>query len=442
VVCSVLFLVAMYHAARRYVPRISSTWVVAALAVNPFVLDSASNLRTYSFVLLLSALLLLFFEMGFLRKADTAAARAAFLITAVAALYTQYYLGFLLVGFAVALFCLRKWRTLGGYLVLMMVAGVCFAPMVFVVPSQVRQHTGGIVETVSLRHALLFIPVRIQQYLWPVRDSWSFGVRWGIWLALYVSLLALAALVIRRLDRRVWSLGIAAAVSAGFIFAVMVAVTGRELMGMRHSALLLPVSILTVYGLFAALPRGRVLALGAWTAVVLCLSGVVLIDVHTPYARPGDYARVAAYLERHETADEPIVVYTAEAEMPLAYYYHGKNQLVALPKPENFDRYNVRELLLHDENQVAQALEKWAAKAPQFWVVTNCAPGDRAWLGVRFNVEVLDQYLAEHTRVVSEQAFFGSLVRLCAWKTAAPRQPAGASPTPSEPAAVSGGATP
>mgnify|MGYP006279613807 FL=1 len=412
VCCATGFLLCAWIAVRQYVPRLAPGWVLAPLAISPFLLHSASDMRVYALLLCLSGAALVVFHRAFLAPDATLWAKAALVPLALAGLHTQYFFGFLLVAFAAGLLLRGVWRELFQYTGLMALTGILFLPQLLIVPEQVAQHTGGAAKAdVGLFQIAAFLPRRIQYYLWPVHDDWSRYVRWPIFLVFWGVLLGCFLRGVRQWrSRDAWLLG-ATVVLGALLTGTMVAVTGRELMAQRHTAVWLLPATLSVYLVLAyggGAQRTRLLA--AWTIVATVLNIGVLADTYTPYARTGDYARVAEHLRTQVPPGAPVLVFNAEAGIALDWYYDGPMRV--LPAPEDWQAYNLEEFVLRDTAPIARAVRtEDGDPADEVWLVNNVSPGERNYLGMDYNLERLLDYLEARYECLSTTRFFENEVR-------------------------------
>jgi hypothetical protein len=409
IICAALTVKLSYDLARHFFKNANPVLLTALVAFNPFIIWAAIEIRLYAFALLLSALLLLFFYDGYLAEKPSARAQAFYVVVAVCALYTQYYLGFLLVAdfCALALFELKqkRWRLMIVYLGSMAVAAVCFAPMIFVTLKQVSAHTQTVIAP-SLKKSIGDVSWRAQDYLLPTSGERMEFFRHWLWR--FGLLGALALLFKRRLS---WSktnhlaLIIITSIAALF-FILVVHLTGEDLFEPKHSvALFLPL-ILCAWSIIAAL--GGRWAARAWLALALTFYATTLFAVYQPLAKKGDWQRVANYIEAHETANEPIFVFHAESQLPLSFYYTGRNPLFAVPHDLRFDRIDWRDFALTDEAQIQRAFAR-AGNAPEIWLVNDdfCS-----YLDVNFRCDLLEDYIAKNYNVESDKSFYQSRVRL------------------------------
>ncbi|HKQ71438.1 MAG TPA: glycosyltransferase family 39 protein, partial [Polyangiaceae bacterium] len=113
---------------RRLFPRVDPAWGAALVATHPFVVWAGTEIRVYALVLLLGAALFLAFLSAY---GDTSSrwARAAFTALAVAAIYTQYYLGVLLLCFGAALLVVRGPRRTLPFVADLGVVGLMAVPL-------------------------------------------------------------------------------------------------------------------------------------------------------------------------------------------------------------------------------------------------------------------------------------------------------------------------
>ena len=402
VICGAAALFAVAALSRRWFPEAHPGWLVALAGLNPFFFYAALEIRLYALALLLSALLLLLLHDGYVSPEPRRGARLGYGLAAVAALYTQYYLGFLLVAGAAALLALKRWRPLRDYLLAMAAVAVCFAPMLWIIPGQVASQTAAVMERASVREGVQALAGRIQEYAWPTTglpEQLRGTARVGFALALAALVLA-SRRAARRTELTIWTL---TAATALLFLIVRVEVTGPHLMQQRHTAALYLLSLLAVFPVVR-----RTWILRIWTGAMVMLTAAAMVQTYGSLAKEGDWARVASFLASNARPGEPILVLTAEAAIPLRHYYQGPAALVPLPAAEGFKTYDPRKFELQSEREIETAL----ARSPEpraLWVVIHPLKPD--WLGIDYGFDVLERYLARRYRVERDVLFFGTRVR-------------------------------
>jgi uncharacterized membrane protein len=403
VLCGAAALFAVAALSRRWFPETHPGWLVALAGLNPFFFYAALEIRLYALALLLSALLLLLLHDGYVSPEPRRGARLVYGLVAVAALYTQYYLGFLLVAGAAALLALKRWRPLRDYLLAMAPVAVCFAPMLWIVPGQVSSQTAAVTERASVREGVQALAGRIQEYAWPTTglpERLRGVARAGFALAL-AALVLVSRRAVRRTELTIWTF---TAATALLFLVVRLEVTGPHLMQQRHTAALYLPALLAVFSVVVR----RTWTLRIWTGAMVLLTAAAMIQTYGALARQGDWARVASFLEGNARPGEPILVITAEAAIPLRHYYRGPNALIPLPAAEDFKTYDPRKFELRSEREIETAL----ARSPEprsVWVITYPLKPD--WLGIDYGFDVLERYLAKLYRVERDILFFGTRVR-------------------------------
>lgn len=385
--------------ARRYVPRIDERLVTASIVCNPFFLWAALEMRVYAFVILLSALLLLAFYDAFIAERPPAVLTAAYAACAALALYTQYYLAFLIAAQGVALLVLRR-PTLTRFICAAAAAALAFAPLLAAVPGQVQNFRGGFTapsSTFETMGVLLSIAAR---YVLPLGIPHAAIAYSGVALAL-----AAAAIAARRSFRARGDVLIPIVTAAALVlFAIALFVMRVHVLN-RHVASLYIPCVLSAYAALSFLrsPR-RAPATRIWFAASLALSIVAIVATYVPLAKPGDWIRATAYLRAAERPGEPIAVFQAENALPFAYYYRGPNAIVPIPRGVDFRRYDVTQFVIANP----RVLDRTLPRAKRLWLVTA---GECASANIQFGCDVLDRYVATHFATESDARFFGSRIR-------------------------------
>lgn len=384
---------------RRYMPGVDAGPIAVAVACNPFLIWAAVEMRVYAMIVLVSALLLLSFYEAFVKEKSSGWVAVGYAVCVAAALYTQYYLAFIVAAqaIAVALWYRRRAIPFG---VACIAAGAAFAPMLATIPGQVGNFQSGFASP-SLAHSFGTLAIILWHYLVPLPFTGAKLLYAGL------TLVAAAALLRYRLSLTVSDGGTMVAIAAG---AVVLFAAGTHAAGVhvltRHAASLYIPSTLSAFAIIAALRVSSRARVAAYTAAVLtALSLITLASTYRAMATSGDWSRVAAYLRSHERPGEPITVFEAENALPLAYYYRGQNAIVPIPRSVNFQHYDVTDFVIRDESQLRAVMPR----AQRVWLVTA---GSCTSANVAFGCPVFDRFIADHYSVLSDTKFYESRVRL------------------------------
>jgi 4-amino-4-deoxy-L-arabinose transferase-like glycosyltransferase len=394
---------------KRLWPDQHPAWLVIVLAANPFVIGVAVEVRVYALAFLLSVALVYLFLEGYTGAGSTRS-RGAFVGVAVIAVYTQYYLGFLLPAFALALLAMRRRAELFAYLRAMLIVGVCVVPILFVLHYQLSTNSvivsgePGLLAALTHEAKALTAGILAVEWTPPVARR-VFAL--GLLLATIVLVMALRRRAEAPPPMAAFPFIVVAA--AGGLLGIAVAATHQEITLRYATGLVLP-AMLTVYGAFALIPpRPRSIVLAAWTVLILAASAGAFASEYKEMAKNGDWVRVASYIERYEQPGEPIVVFDAQSSLPLQLYYRGPNRITPLPRPVDFQRYDLRESALRSTRDVSDVFERAGSAGGSFWLVTTTTCRREP---INFRCELLEEYVQRHFAVRRDEGFFLSRVRL------------------------------
>lgn len=402
--------------AERYAPRAGPRWICLTAAINPFLIWAALEIRPYALIILLSALLLFFFEEAFLHTSPRRSMPALYALCVLCALYTQYYLAFLIAAQGAYLTLFRR-RALPAFLLCGAVAALAFLPLLATLPGQVQNFQGGFAPPHSLLDPARALAGSIVRYVLPL-DFLPHAS------ALYALLIAFgfAGVVFAVASRRVERHGDGAIIA---ITAFAVAAFDAGLFAAkvhflnRHGASLAVPAMLSVAAAFTYLrPAWRRISLTCWYATVAAASIATLGTTYAAGAKAGDWERVASYIESREAPGEPIAVFQAENALPFAYYYHGSNRIYAIPHAVDFKRYDVTKFIVRNQNDIERVLPR---NAKRVWWINA---GECMSANLAFGCDVVERYISTHYQVLERAHFYKSDIRFLALR------PAGSALTP------------
>lgn len=403
VVCAVGFAYAMAPIARRIAPAQPPWIVVALVALNPFTIFAALEIRVYALALLLGALGWIAFYDGFFHGTDRRA-RIAFTTIAIASLYTHYFIAFEFVAFAIGLAVAGRVRALGAYAVCGIVVTLAFVPLLLQLHAQIGSSV--VVHDVRLAPPGRVLLHPALDFVFPLDFQIIGGTIARVAAGLGVFAIALAIFFGRpRIDRTIVAYA-SMALCVQAIYVVLVDGLHYELVAPRHFfALATPEYILALalVGTFAA-DRARAAAL-AIAAVLACAALASDVTTYRTGAKAGDWKRVGAYLSRRASPSDTIVIDEPDAVASFRRYYRGTARIVAFPRALPSERYDLDAMIVHSPAEADAAFDALPQHVALWFVDYGvCDSSDR--LGCR----EIHAALARRMRVVERTPFFENTV--------------------------------
>ncbi len=351
VLCSIAAIALFPGLASRVVDRTGVILLTAFFGLHPFLIWASLEIRVYSLVILLSIIIIRLFLDVFwdsdLRKNGRQLRYPAvwFLFAAIIALYTNYYLGFLLAGLFAALVVTGKWRAVRLYLLLMAGTAVAFFPLFLETIREFRSKSSGYQEERSLIEVLRalwnhFLTFVLPTEIFPETEQ-SAPSFYRLWI-MRIAVVATAGLAVwKRKQISTTTIGFAAInLTIGGFFLAAYFLVGGPYIQIRHASVLFVPLILLLASLSADLTgelrpgRARALMFGA--ALLVIASFVYSIGVMYPsMTKRGDWERVANFIQQNEAPGQPILLFEAFDALALPYYYRGVNPI--LPDENYFD---------------------------------------------------------------------------------------------------------
>jgi hypothetical protein len=401
--CTGLSILVVARVARGLRPSVQSGWIGAVVAFQAFALSAACEARAHAMVILLSAALLLAFHEGFLGPGPNRRWQITFSGLACLALYTHYFLGFLLAGCGVALLLLGGWDASRRYLLWSLPAALLFLPLLLALPDQISIQTGG-ASGASVGRALGYVTGNVETLVTAIDGLPGDRVgRWAFRLAL-LCLLTVACWPTLRRRRAPGRGALALSIVLATVFVSLVATTlalGVSVVEAHRSAV---VVVPTILVLFAWLAHGRSPGPAALAATLLLAANLWgAYQRFHPMTNPGSFDKVAAYLASHESDGEPILVFPSDNTLALRYHYTGCNPL--LPFPRAMARWDARQMAVRDQADARSAFRRALGSARAFWLVQLDV---RETSGVPLGVEVLNAVVEEDYVVTQTYVIEGS----------------------------------
>ena len=406
--CSLGTLFVVWRFGRRYFAALPDWLTPLAFAINPFFLWVALDIRVYAMIVLLSALLVSLFFDTFGGERFSVRHAIAFTIVAIAAIYTQYFIGSMFIGFALALLVGGRWRRLVPFGLSMIVVALAFLPLLLgSVGNELSQATSShIVTPFVLAGRMLSSTLSfVFPHTW-VEKSKALNV---LYLALVLG--TLAFVLRERRNATVYMLAAVVASMVAFFLVVILAITAPLEMPRHISALYTPAMLLAL-GAFAAIEgvtTRRYVSLAYLLILVLFSAADDVKTYHAPLSNSGDWQRVGAYLNARVAASEPIAVFDTEGALGVRHYYAGRARVVPLPHEQNFSVFDRRDFAITSPHELATVFPAASPATGRVWLVFGVTACSMIEIGA--SCSYLDAYLANHFHMVSQANFNGTTVQ-------------------------------
>ena len=402
--CTAITVVLFFFLSRRLASE-HAIWPYLAtivLAVHPYAIFAAVELRLYGMGLLLSVVQFDLFWRSYME--DQKRCRWWYLVVAVLSLYVNILLGLTLAAQNIVLWSSLRTKAACQHLISLVMAGVLYLPMFLL---QVRSLIDKDIpiDDLGFVKALLFVVGTLTYNLIPIpRIDTTLILRSG----LAITLVAAGSWTIRSYwrqiamrHRAVWSYLLAVA----FLLVLFLVATNLRT-NPRYTYPIVIASLLA-WGQLTDLIRNQSLVAIVWIASLVCCFGT-LSQTYGPLCKTGDWIRVSRFLDLHEEADQPIVVFLSEVDTIMRHYYHGQNTIVPVPSAQRMDRFRYADFDIPSEQTVRDLLDPLLQHVDECWLVTCESAIENALH--RYHQEYLYSYLEKEFDVVESTEFVDSKV--------------------------------
>lgn len=410
-----------HRLARKFLDEFAAGFIAVLFAIHPYLIWASVEIRVYSTVILFSVLLLDFFAAAYLKneisdKITDSQKKSQFfyLLTAVLALYTNYYLGFLLFGGFAALIVLRRIETARRYFLQMLAVGACILPLLWIIKQQFAINTSGFAAEKSIAEGLRILSNHVYTLTFPIEGAPdgtpSLITALRIWFV-RVSFVAVIFFLVkdkfRAVNEKVLLFGTLTTVVVAFLLTAYF-LLGAPYIAFRHVAVLfVPLVLFLSVLLTSVLPRSFLIVFAVALALLFPYSKIY--KQYPTFAKRGDWARVARFIEENEKPNQPIVVFQNYDALSLPFYYKGQNQV--LPNEKFFD-WNAEDLLSSEKayaDQTAFVISKIPPGAPEIWLATeeSCQTPETAAA-----CRPLENFLEANYTVIETKDFYLERLRL------------------------------
>ncbi|KXK00892.1 MAG: hypothetical protein UZ17_ACD001001945 [Acidobacteria bacterium OLB17] len=389
--------------------------------LHPLTIWAALEVRGYAVGLVIAAVLVHLNE-ALIAQGENARLRPRilFIATAAFALYTNYYLGFVLAGCFAANIVSGRAKNVVNFLLSMIPAAILFLPQALLVKSQFAINTGGFQDPTSVIEGLRLIWQHLVTMLLPAGVFPTEDFSYLAFARLWIVRVVLAAVVFfavigrRNISNRTWRLAALAAATFGGLFAAYLAV-GSDLVELRHATVAFVPTLLAAISLGSDLSDAIVsqtykLSMAAAGGVIFAVFfQASIVGLYPQLTKRGDWDRVADYLAQSSEFRSIYVfpVYDALA-LKQTYTRSLKGKLHIAPE-DGFFRFT-RDAPQGSPNSLAVETEFFISaidpNAKEIWLVTGsictetlaCTP--------------LETYVKANYTIVTEQDFYLEKVRL------------------------------
>ena len=339
--------------------------------INPFTIFTILEIRLFSFLLLLSLAITILFYNTYYTNNITTRGRIVFILLAMTGLFTQYFFGFLLFAMAVVLMIEKNWRSLGLY-ILDMIIPLCLVllsvPQIIqainvhtsIYPEYDNAFGNTIIDVINV------LCNRILVYLIPLDYLIFKKVRTsqGILIILFVA--SLNYTILKKGLRTILPFFIITLVVMIFFFVVHLLFNIHKSDYKYTTVLFVPLLILMIFMLKFVRPN----LLSLWFVIFLFIYCTTDFKQYRGLYKVNDYKSLGKYIERNEKTGEPIFVFRNISAENLGFYYNGSNDIIPIPKAFSYDKEFTPkqwEINVQDINRLNNKLIKY----PTFYIVID-----------------------------------------------------------------------
>ena len=335
----ILSQISLYHFARKVSDKKIATIISVLFLLHPWVIFSILEIRLYALVILLSLLIIILFHNTYYNAKTTARKRIFYILAATSGLFTQYFIGFLLVGNALVLIFRKQKREFLIYVLDMLLPlGLVFLYIPHIMLSMDIHTTALPMEqrtfTEFFLEATRLLIQKTYDYILPfsfkVSSFWYWAFR-GIVLILL--LISFNYTGMKKKLHDLFPFILMSLVIYAFFY-MLLYIFSDIYVGNKYTLVLFVTLFLSMLFIFKIFKPGF---LYFW----LILHAVIYLNqdynrYHKLY-KIRDYRSLATYLEENEKRGEPVFIYRNIGVENLEIYYEGVNKIFPIPEPITYD---------------------------------------------------------------------------------------------------------
>ncbi|MGI8640263.1 MAG: hypothetical protein ACR2MG_09905 [Pyrinomonadaceae bacterium] len=383
IICGASAIFFFHRLARRFFDEFAANFIVVLFAIHPYLIWASVEIRGYSSVILLSVLLLKLFFEGFSDTDDVSRksanvqrkAQIYFVATSIIALYTSYYLGFLLVGGFVALLVVRRFQAARNYFLQMLVVGACILPLLWIIWQQFAINTSGFTAEKSIVEGIRILWHHAFTLTFPIEPAPAESSVISIIRIWFIRLTAAAVVFLliknkfRAASEKVLMFGTITTVVIAFLLTAYF-LLGTGFVAFRHVAVLfVPLVLFLGVLLTDVLPRRYLIIFAVVLALLFPYSKI--FKQYPNFAKRGDWARIARFIEQNEKPNQPIIIFQNYDALTLPFHYRGINKI--LPD-ENFFAWSAENSYSNENafaDQTTFVISEIPPEANEIWLATE-----------------------------------------------------------------------
>jgi len=382
-------------------------WFISLFALNPYTIYYSIELRCYALVILISSALILLFYNGYLSEHNSYKSRIFYVILAIIGLYTQYYIGYLLLAHAILLLVRKDWTGFKIYLISMVLVAIAFLPAIGFIRSQLSTNVSpsppyNIFESIERFLSLLVDDMLIAFRYFP--PSWLYPLlfRWVVRLTVLSAVLLYLFYNIKFFKN--WQYAKGAQINyiniliMSVLFILTIKILAPDSVQNRHLAVLMVPAIIAFTSIFN-LKLGTKLQLFIFFVLFFNYS-LALMSQYRGFYKNQDWSEVAGYIEDREEAQQPILVFTNLTAIPFTYHYSGINQIIPIPAPFKYEKDWLNNIVLRNEDDIYNNTNKLPEKVKSYWLLMDSW---EEYQGVKFNHHILLNYVEKNFRIEQKE---------------------------------------
>ena len=391
IVFSSLTIFVCYRFLEKYAGISKPGWVTFLIAINPFLIDYAVEIRLYTLMVFLSVVLIYLMYKIYLYDNQSKKYRIFFILASIISLHIHYYMGFLLVAIGANVLIYKGWKKFNTYLIDMTLP---LFSLLFVIPfmGSISRQIGASSNQMNLKTILDYFRDQII-----LSQIFSFNLlpypllsKYLLWAFLIVAASIYLISIkdhfknfIRILKLKEYST-IPVIIVLLLFYLLIILKFGFLKLQIRYTASLFFPLVLTVASFIYISEKKKFLIF--WFLLFTFLYSSSLINVYAPMAKQGDWIRISKYLETNEKSSEPILIPDSTYAMPFKVHYKGPNSVITM-----YDKKT--------ENNLIKTIE--ARSSNNYWWVFQ----DPEWQTHAEDAEVAKKFISDNFNVISKKSF-------------------------------------